>query len=238
MKTSATFAAIFLFIATLMTSGCMYLTGVDGNGNVIKETREVKSFSAIHVGGAFNIILTQGDTESLTVEADENLQPIIRTQVRENTLEISSEENIRNSKALNIYINFRDLDKMDISGACDISGTSPLRFDRLNFEASGASEIDLELTANFLLCDFSGASEINFSGQAGECEIEVSGASEISAYDLVVEELELRASGASDAKVHATKSLKVTTSAASSVRYMGDPVVDSNISGAGSLKKR
>lgn len=237
MKTT-TIAFLFLLLTSLTTSGCMFVGGVDGNGNVVKETREISSFDALNVGGAFNIILTQGNSESLEIEADENLLPIIKTSVKGKTLYVTTEENIRNSKALNLYISFKVLERLDISGACDIESAHRLSFSTLKIEASGASEIDLDLTAEVLLCDYSGASEIELAGKVGECEFELSGASEIDAYDLVAGKIELKASGASEAKLHATESLKVRASGASSVRYMGNPNVDSNVSGAGSVKKR
>jgi hypothetical protein len=238
MKSTTTIAVIIMLFTTLSSSGCMFMGGIDGNGNVVKETRDISSFDAISVGGAFNVILTQGNIESLVVEADENLQPIIKTRVSGNTLRITTEENIRNSKALNLYINFRELDDIDISGACNLEATNKLTFSKLNIDASGASEMDLDFSAESLTCDLSGASEIKLAGEVKDCKIESSGASEISAYDLVTENMELRASGASEAKLHATETLKVRGSGASSVRYMGNPKVDSNVSGAGSVKKR
>lgn len=238
MKSTTTLAVMLLLFTTITSSGCMFLEGVDGNGNVIKETRKTGSFDGIRVGGAFNVILIQGDTESVTVEADENLHSIIKTKVKGSILHINAEENIRKSKALNIYVNFKSMDKIDISGACELEASNKLTFSRLNLEASGASEIKLNLNAEFMDIDFSGASEVRLSGEVGRCEFEVSGASEINAYDLVAEEIELRASGASDAKLHATESLRVNASGASSVRYMGNPKIDSNVSGAGSISRR
>ncbi len=238
MKPATTLAIMILLFTTFTSAGCMFMDGVDGNGNVIKETRETGSFSAINVSGAFNVILTQGDAESVTVEADENLHPIIKTKVKGNMLHINAKENIGWAKALNIYVSFKSLDEIDISGACELKATNSLAFSRLNLEASGASEIDLDLTAEFIGFDFSGASEAKFSGKVRECNFEVSGASEINAYDLIAEEIELQVSGASDAKLHATESLRVNASGASSVRYIGNPNVDSNVSGAGSVKKR
>ena len=59
----------------LSSSGCGYIDGVDGNGKVVKETRNVSGFSKLDAGGAFKIILTQGRSESVIVEADENVIP-------------------------------------------------------------------------------------------------------------------------------------------------------------------
>ena len=77
MKSNTTIIAALLLFITLSSSGCMYMGGIKGNGNVVKETREVSSFDGIKVGGAFNVYLSQSGTESLTIEADENLLPVI-----------------------------------------------------------------------------------------------------------------------------------------------------------------
>ncbi len=238
MKSNTTILATLLLLITLSSSGCMYMSGIKGNGNIVKETREVSSFDGIKVGGAFNVYLTQSNTESLTIEADENLMAIIETEVRGNTLVISTRENIRGSEELNIFISFKDIDKLDISGACNLESEGMLNFSTLKFEASGASEIDLQLTADKLSCDYSGASDIEFSGKVKECYIEISGAAELKAFDLETDEMELRVSGAADAKVNASKYLKINASGAASVQYKGNPNIDQHTSGASSIRKR
>lgn len=237
MKLNSITASILLLFITLSSSGCMYLNGVDGNGHVVTENRDVSSFDAIKVGGAFNVILTQGNSEALTIEADENLLPLIETRVKGGTLVISTKENIRDAKELNIYITFNKIRKLNFSGACDVKSKGVLSFSTLDFDASGASEIKLELNADKMTCDYSGASEIEFSGTAGVCEIQISGAAELKAYDLECEEMELDLSGAADAKVNVTKSLRVEASGAASVRYKGNPSIDQRVSGAGSVQK-
>ncbi|MCF8364894.1 MAG: DUF2807 domain-containing protein [Bacteroidales bacterium] len=238
MKSTSVTVSILLLLVTLSSSGCMYMSGMDGNGNVVKETRDISSFNAIKVGGAFNVILAQSNTESLSIEADENLMQIIETRVKGNTLVISTRENIHDYKALNIYISFKDLEKLNISGACNLKSEGQLKFSNLKFDASGASEITMELTADKMLCNFSGASEIEFTGAASICDLEISGASGLKAYELICEDMELDISGAADAKVHATGSLEIDASGAASVKYMGSPNIDQRTSGASSIRKR
>lgn len=238
MKPTTTVIGLLLLFITLSSSGCMYLNGVDGNGNVKMETRDVSAFDEIRVGGAFNVILTQGDSETLKIEADENLLPLIETKVKGNTLVISTRENIRDSKKLNLYITFKDIELLDVSGACEVTNEGVLNFSNIRLEGSGASEISLQMNADKLRCHYSGASEIELAGKAKECIAELSGASEFKAYDFVVEDLEMNISGAGEAKVNATVSLKVEVSGAGSVRYMGNPSIDQRVSGAGSVSKR
>lgn len=231
------FIAIF-GIFSITASSCMFVNGVDGNGNVVKETRDVSSFTAIDVGGAFEIFLARGDSESLEIEADENLLSIINTRVRNGVLYIDSDENIGRATELNLTITFRQLEKINMSGAVEIESKTPIEAGEFRLNGSGASEVSLELITDKLMCEFSGASEIELKGSADICIIEVSGASELRAYEFETREMDIEISGAGDANVFVTGELEARVSGAGSVRYKGDPKVTAKESGAGSIRKR
>jgi len=212
---------------------------IRGNGNVEKETRNISSFSAIDVSSAFEIYLTQGNSESLVIEADENIMEYIITEVRGGILRIYIDEhrNIRNVKTMKAYISFKMLEKIELSGACDIRGESVFKFDDLEIEVSGASEIYMQLTAKKVHLDLSGASEIEFIGSANELIVDASGASDITAIDFEVKVCNIDASGACGIKVFATDELNVEASGASTVRYKGKPSVSLDSSGASSIRR-
>jgi hypothetical protein len=72
-----------LFTLVILLASCSVL-GERGNGNVIKQERKVSAFNAIEVSGAFDVYLSLGSAQSVIVEADENLMPLIRTAVSGN----------------------------------------------------------------------------------------------------------------------------------------------------------
>lgn len=230
-------AAILLLFITSISSGCMLIDGVEGNGRVVTEERNVSDFNGIDISNAFEVILKQGSSESLTIEADDNLLELIVTEVRGGVLKIYSEKNIRHPKSLKIFLTFKEIDYIDISGAVELTSDGKLIFDEIEIDGSGASEIDLELEAEKLEIDFSGASEIDLKGKVTDVEISVSGASEISAYDLETDFMDIDISGAAEARVFANKELNVEASGAASVRYKGNPNIYTNVSGAGSVKR-
>ncbi|MFT6243719.1 MAG: hypothetical protein ACJA0U_000373 [Salibacteraceae bacterium] len=47
---------------------------VTGDGNVTKQVRNIKSFSEINIEGLFDVTISQGEKESVTVETDANLE--------------------------------------------------------------------------------------------------------------------------------------------------------------------
>ena len=228
--------SLFMGISSML-SGCT-LIGERGNGKVIKQDRQVTSFNAMDISGAFEIILTQGDTEAVTVESDENLIPLIRTVVVGNELRISTKDPIRNPTVMKVYVTLRDLQKIDISGAVNINTTNRMTLNELSIDASGASKSKLDIAVQKLSMDCSGASKMYFTGMAVNVKMDLSGASDIFAFDFPAETYFIELSGAGKAQIHVTKSLNAEISGAGNVVYKGSPEqVDQRVSGAGSIKR-
>jgi hypothetical protein len=211
--------------------------GIKGNGNVKTENREVGAFETIKVNGAFTIYLSQNDDYSLKVVADENLMEVIKTQVKGDVLNISTEKSIYKSTEMKLYIGFKHLSALKANGAISLKSEKLLRFDELDIEINGASSADLELSANKLRIDNSGASTIKLAGKCDEFNIDISGAGSVSAYDLIVKRGSIDISGVGSGKVCVEDDLRVSISGIGSVKYKGEPKITSDISFLGSLKK-
>jgi hypothetical protein len=236
MKTVKNLSAL-LFTVIILLASCSVL-GERGNGNVVKQERKVSSFNAIEVSGAFDVYLSQGSAQSVIVEADENLMPLIRTEVVGSTLKIDNKKPIHDSKSLKVYITVTDLTKIELSGAVDLQTQNKLTLTGLEIEISGATDATLDLAVQKLEVSSSGGSKLKFSGMANKVDMDVSGAVDIHAFDLLAEIVSLSISGAGDAEINVTKELYADISGAGTVRYKGEPAkVDSNVSGAGSIKK-
>jgi Putative auto-transporter adhesin, head GIN domain len=236
MKTLRKLSTV-LFTIVILLASCNVI-GERGNGNVVRQERKVSDFNAIEVSGAFDVFLSLGSTQSVIVEADENLQPIIRAEVHNSTLKIENKEPIRDSKSLKVYITVTDLKKIELSGAVDLQSQNKLTLSELSIEISGATDANLDIAVQKLEVSSSGGSKLKFSGMANKVNMDVSGAVDIHAFDLLAEIASLSISGAGDAEINVTKELYAEISGAGTVRYKGDPQkVDSNVSGAGSIKK-
>ncbi len=85
---------ILAFGITFCTNGQMRRT-VYGNNKIEKELRDAGQFSALRVSSGIDVYLSQGERESIEVEADENLHEYILTENRNGVLHVYSEVNIR-----------------------------------------------------------------------------------------------------------------------------------------------
>jgi hypothetical protein len=196
---------------------------ITGNRNVITRDRKVTSFHAIKVSGGIDIELSQGNELKLQVEADENLQAIIHTEVKDGVLNIYHEDNIQNAKTMKIHLTFQQLDEIMASGGCDIESKQKLSFASLKVDVSGGCDIKLDCKANDLVCKQSGGCDSELSGEAQNATFNVSGGSDVKAKEFYVKNCTIDASGGSDVTITATGELTMRAEGASDITYYGKP---------------
>lgn len=206
-----------------------------------QDIRKLDAFSAVDISGAWEVKLIKGSTHEAKVEGDEEEAKRLVMEVKGNTLEIKRDDTgwrKWGTGKVTIFLTYTSLDELRINGASTVSTDETLNAKSLLLKISGASTVSLKVEVSRLNADISGASTVKMSGTADEHWIEVSGASNYSASDVKARTVDVEASGASSAKVHAEESLEARSYGASSVRYSGNPgKVDADSSGAGSVKK-
>jgi len=206
-----------------------------------KETRQIESFTGIRVGGAFEVYITQTGSCSVVVEADERVIEYISTEVEDGTLKIYMKKGpgpcFDHVKTMKIYLTVGELKSLDLSGAVELKMENQLKTAELELDGSGAVEVDLKLDVQKMDVEISGACELSLIGTVGDLNIEGSGASELDAFNCTANNVAIYISGATEATVNATGTLKVKASGACDVRYKGNASVDVYTSGASSVKK-
>ncbi len=208
-----------------------------GNGKVITQDREIGSFTAIEVGGAFDVYLRQGDKEEITVVTDENLLDLVTTNIKSGTLKIKLSNSIDDYTELKVYITVASLNRLEVSGASNVVGKNTITTKHLSLDLSGACDLELEINCSNLTVEASGASDAKISGKSANTQVEASGASTLIAVKLVSSNAIVDASGASTVKIAVSGNLEAESSGASTVLYKGNPQVRADVSGAGTIKK-
>ncbi len=216
--------------------------GVPGSGVVETEKRDVQNFDSITIRYPAEVIVTQGKVESLSIEAEDNVLPQLRTEVRDGTLVIeNSEDNFSKrvgaTKVIRVTIVVKDLSKIDFSSAGTLS-VDGLKADDFELNLSGAGEVTFsDVDFKNMTLRLSGAGSITGTGKVDTLDATISGLGEISAEGLAVSKATVRISGAGSATVRVSDELTAIISGAGSIDYYGDPNVEERISGAGSINK-
>jgi hypothetical protein len=226
--------------------GILFLTSANAQqvNDANAEVREAKNYHGINVSSSFDVYLTQGGEEAVAVSASETkYRDRIKVEVKDGILHVKydSEGKFWNTgnKKLKAYISFKDIDKLTISGACDVFINGTLKATKLDLDQSGASDLKGRMEiAGDLDVHLSGASDILVSGSSSNLKINVSGASTFKGFDFISENCNAKASGASDIKITVNKEINAHASGASDVRFKGSAVIrDMKTSGASSVSK-
>lgn len=213
-------------------------TMVSPSGSTATEERSVQDVQRVSLSAVGELVIQQGDSEGLTIEADSNVMPYIETKMNGSTLEIGIKPHIILSMIPNIRYTLRvkSLDQISISGAGSITAES-LHVDKLALNVSGAGNVHItDLQAASLSAKSSGTGNFEIEGKTASQDVTVTGAGNYTAGDLECQTADLTISGAGNMTVWATNSLVVHISGIGSVNYYGKPKVSQNISGAGSVK--
>jgi hypothetical protein len=228
-------ACLFLAPACMFTA-CNELI-LRGKGDAVTQTRPVADFDAVHAGGEFEIFLSQGPTQDIRLEGQENILAELSTQVNHNKLEIKyTRSRVKARKPVRIYLTTPALREVSLSGANTLQGLTPWQVDALELHASGSGNIDMTVTgAQHLASHTSGSARITLSGHADRYEMELSGSGKISAFGLTTKTAEVAVSGSGNCELVVTEQLKTRISGSGKVRYKGNPAVSTNISGSGSV---
>src|SRR6185436_17573131 len=118
---------IFLFMLAIVVTGFSTMAQkndkyddkdrIEGSGNVITKDFTIKSFDELSANGVFNLQLSQGDKESVKIEADDNVMDLFIVENEGSTLKISMKKNsnFNNKKQMKVYVTFKTLKSMNLS---------------------------------------------------------------------------------------------------------------------------
>ena len=214
--------------------------GERGSGNVVSETRDVSGFRAIEVDYPAEVFIKQGSQESLKVEAEDNLLPGLKTDVKNGVLQIfyktEKGKHVNPTKTVRITVVVKDLADVDFSSAGELT-VEKLKTDSLDVSLSGAGTLHLnDIQVKGLHVSLSGAGSATASGTADDLDLSISGFGDFNGAELQDRDARVHISGAGSATVWVDDELTAGISGAGSVSYYGNASVNKQISGVGDIR--
>jgi hypothetical protein len=226
-------------LAILAFASCDF-NRVKGDGNVVSKSFSKTGFKDIDASSTMDVILKQGPDYSVKIDAEKNIMELIEVRKEGDELVVGFKNNVNvnPTKDVKVYITAPEFRKLEGSGACTFTNNDVITGNAITLGLSGASNANLNVDVKKLDIEASGASEIELKGKATDFSVDGSGSTSVSAFQLMTENTSIDISGAGDAEVFASKSLKADLSGAGSVQYKGNPAtVNKEVSGAGSVSK-
>jgi hypothetical protein len=212
---------LLLGLVALLISACtinvpysINATAVNGSGTVTTEERTVSGFNEVVLKSIGNVVITHGDTESLTIKADDNILPYITTEVVDGRLEIGSKPNINlvPSHSIDYILTVKSLSAITLSGFGNINADS-LDGTNLAVKLTGSGDINInELSGDTFALDLTGFGNVDLAKvSATNTTLNLTGSGDIGIPALTATKLALTISGFGNATLAGTTDNQVVS---------------------------
>ena len=229
-------SVIILSIFACDVTGDLGGETVRGSGTVVEESRDIGDFSAVELATQGRLYIEMGGSESLRIEADDNLMEYIETDIRAGNLVIENRRgtNLRPSQQINYYLTVDELDTIEISSSGDIE-TGDLESGSFSISISSSGNLSIEgLEATSLNVRISSSGDLEIlDGQVQQQDITISSSGKYNAEDLGSAEAEVNLTSSGSAIIQVSDRLSGRLTSSGDVRYIGNPDVNVSTSSSG-----
>ena len=239
------FTVVVLLITALVLSACNVTFNlpntVRGSGKLSTETRTVSGFSRIVVNGSGDAQITQGDSESLSIEAEDNILPLLTSDVVNGTLTLGFKNNtsVSTTRPIRYTISVKALNSVEINGSGNTS-VGNVQTDAMAMVVRGSGNISLaSLQATSLTVDDNGSGGLSVDGgKITSLSATIAGSGSFSAANLECQDAKVSIAGSGDVTVWAKGTLQGSIFGSGNVNYYGSPAVTQNVTGSGRVTSK
>jgi hypothetical protein len=212
---------------------------VKGSGVMKTESRSAAGFTQISLSIPAKVELIQGSAEGVTIEGDDNIVPLVETEVKNGELRIRfADKNLSvSTKLLKLVVQVRTIEGLSVAGSGDVH-SAQLQSATLKSSIAGSGDVNItRLDVDKLTVSIAGSGNFSAGGKAKIIETEIAGSGDIKIGNLEADAVKVSVAGSGDAIVWAKDSLKVSVAGSGDVKYYGDAKVSKSFAGSGSVKR-
>jgi hypothetical protein len=234
---------IVAFIFITANSFAQKWETVKGDGQLKTETREVGDFTSLSSRGSMDVEISYGPSNTITIEADENLLPYIETKVENGKLTIMPKKNVnlKSKSKMTVHVSMTKINSLQLSGSGNVHGKGAFsNDDKTEISVSGSGDLKLAFDKfSDLDLAVSGSGNITLEGRAtNRITARVSGSGNIDCSDIRSNDVDAKISGSGNVKVYAQNSIDAKISGSGNIFYKGDAQkISSKVAGSGKVLK-
>jgi len=215
---------------------CIGGSKISGSGPVVPDTRMLTTVNEIVLNAPIRVELFEAEEQTIIVHAQSNVQPVLKTMIKGETLTISTEGNVSMDGDTYISIALPRLKSLKNYGSANISGKG-FSGDKLKLEATAPGDISLsELGYDDYEILVKGSGDVTVAGRGKKLDGETSATGNLNASGLTVDKAKVTTKGSGDIMVSVGGDLKAKITSSGNVTYDGSPKIDLEKTGSGELK--
>jgi len=197
---------------------------VEGEGPVEQETHDVDSFAVIVLNCPADLYISQNYfPEVVTVKAPQNIIDLMEIGVDGNRLVVDSKECFSTKERVEVYVNSKRIEGIEIQGSGDVHTLTDLRGSSLDVKINGSGDFTGEVSYRRLTVNINGSGDVKLSGRANRMEVSINGSGDVKAPNMTCKSTSVNINGSGDAFINAEEYLEATISGSGDVRYTGWP---------------
>jgi hypothetical protein len=250
MKTSIISIGLFLmgFTCVCASGAWEIINGeeiINGNGDKITSERTVSSFSEIkttsvninHTGidGKGMLRIHSSREYRVSMNIDSNLEQYIEIANEGSTLKIETKRKIADDFIVDIYC--PSIAGITIGNRTDVEFVDKMITPSLAININGAGDIEGAIECDSFIANFNGAGSIEISGTSNDADVNINGVGNFDGYEFRINNGAFKINGAGSIECWVIENLMANISGVGSIRYRGEPKINSSRNGIGSIKK-
>lgn len=223
----------FLYSLALIS---IVLAGCTEHGPFERQEKivETEPFDRIRYSGSSEVRVYESDVFQVILNGRKIDLDRTDVEVVGGRLIIEEKKQIDRDQLIEIYTS--DLTELEVNGSGEVEVVSTFPHqDNFNLSLNGSGEIEINVDCTELDIDQTGSGEIEISGQTTSGDYEITGSGWLHAFQLTTESAILRITGSGSAEVFVATDLDAIITGSGDVYYKGQPSVNTNITGSGSV---
>lgn len=236
-------SVVLVLVLTACNGGlAINVGGVQGSGKMSSETRALEGVSQVELASFGELTVLMGDKEEIVIEAEDNILPLITTNVTAGKLVISTRPNtsIGASQRVRYTLTVKSMDTLVLAGSGNIKVVGTLKGRDVTVKIAGSGDITIEdVQASDLFVDISGSGSVDVRGKADTLLAEINGSGSTNGSDLESRSAKAHIFGSGDIHVWVTEALDVIIDGSGNVEYFGNPsTLTQSTPGSGNIISR
>jgi hypothetical protein len=241
LMVTAAFCAALSTTAAFASGGWDYDNGrIQGSGIVRSQDRTVSSFTSMELEGSGDVTLSQGLVRSVSVETDDNVLRVVRTEVVGGVLHLGFQPGTRIGRItrLSFRITAPAIEAITISGSGDVRTATAFHAQAFQLHIGGSGNIDASVSADTVRAEIAGSGDITVDGRASQLSVSIDGSGSLRARGLQTASTDVQVNGSGSVDVTASDTVVITINGSGDVTYGGGARATVRSSGSGTARQR
>lgn len=230
---------IGIFLLWIISCLCQAqdMKNIKGSGYILTQQRETAYFNSIHVSCNISVYIVPGEFQPLTIEADDNLFPYIKTVVRNKILKIYIPDTINIVKFthMNILVSLPEITVLQARQNSLIDAAPQLwKVENIILKASTGSRIHLAVHASDVKIHAKTSANIELKGKTQNLDAELSTAARLYARNFEADAAILELGTGAKAEIRVNEKISYDLIGNSKLIYKGNPEITKKSVNSGS----